>query len=352
MLDIIDASKQQNLDRLRQKHDEGSKILSELSTRTDQLITIVHKKTEILRVLRKEYNKTERLIKNLSKETFVINEKCVALNQSFERLNSEIESIDRKRQQFSRTRAHVDDDIADMEIRNRQLTLSQDHDEPLEKEHEVLLSRVTEAREIRQTVSDEISEALSNSSLEREEIEPKLIAMNEQFLGAIDQRIVLQGRLGEIGTVTEKLEASVLEDEDQIAFLKAYKTLEEERDTIKDRVPGLKADLDADTATLGELKATRHRKQTENEKMSQTAQQKTEELKVLEEQVAGYQEILDRKKDAQEKKDRSSEHFQQQVSPLMELFTRRAELEILLRVVTERAKALKNVIDESEERPV
>ncbi len=336
----IDETKRRSLDELRQRYDNGSKILSEVSAEADRLVAAVAEKTEILRVLKREYNETERLIRDLTREAFVINEKCGSLNSSFARLHKEVESVDRQKAQLTRKKLHLDDEITDMELQNQQLTLSQDH-KPLEEEHAALQVKVKEAEAAKQTISDEISAALSNSSLERDEIEPKLIAMNEQFLEVVDKRIAVQGRLGEIEAIVGELESSVKETEDRIAFLKAYKTLLKDRDSLKETVPALEAALDADTAALSKLKADRDRKQEENEAMSQTAEQKEKEAVLLEGEVAVYQETMQKLKDAQGKRDQSFDGLQQQIEQLMALFTRRAELEIMVRASPEGVKRVK-----------
>ena len=231
MLEIIEEIDHRGLYELRQRRDSGRKALSKLSEELDRISSEMKVKTGLLRSLNTEYAVTERRIKEIQNEVFLIKKKCSGIDDSSVLLHEEFEKRENQLADLESEEENLSNSIANIEKKTRETSgpLS-----ALEKERQGLFKSFQERDAVKQAISDEISEALSKTSLDREEIEPRLMELNMAFLDHMEKRRDIQTRFSEKEDVIKGLAKTIEDLEHQVESLEQLKALQGEISSLKD----------------------------------------------------------------------------------------------------------------------
>lgn len=337
MLGIIEEIDHRGLYELRQRHDSGKKTLSKLSEELDRISSEIKVKTGLLKSLNTEYAVTERRIKEIQNEVFLIKKKCSGVDDSYVLLHEEFEKKENQLAELKGEKENLSNSIANIEkeIRETSSPLS-----TLEKERQGLFKSFQERDAVKQAISDEISEALSKTSLDREEIEPRLMELNTVFLDHMEKRRDIQTRFSEKEDVI-KGQAKTIEDlGHQIESLEQLKALQGEISSLKDVIQKFQVVSESVRSKSEDLAKDLNGKQELFDALAKTNEDRRKEIESLEKEVLQYDEIVTRRDTAQQERDNTFERNEQGLEELMKLFVHKTELEISLLMMGEKIEAI------------
>ena len=342
MLELNGEVDYQGLYELRQRRDSGRKTLSRLSEELNRILPEAKAKAEMLKSLNAEYALTEREMKRNQSEIILLKEKCSSISNGFTRLHME----------FVRGKEQLADLSDEKEILGERITgLEKELYEvsvwmtTQEKEKQELLKEIAEKNEEKQKISDEISELLSETSLEREQIEQQIMELNDSFIDQIGRRNDAQKLLSEREDSIRGLKKSVEDLERQGEFLEQVKKLQGDRNTLRDFIEKLQLVRETFGVKLAEAGNELELKQDEFDDLSQTNEELQEKIEIIEKEVSEYGETIKAKNRAQEENDITSESNRLGLGGLMELFTGKTKLETSLLMMEEKIKAIAGLVE-------
>lgn len=337
MLGVIEEIDHRGLYELRQRHDSGRKTLSKLSEELDRISSEINVKTGLQKSLNTEYAVTERRIKEIQNEVFLIKKKCSGIDDSYVLLHEEFEKKENQLAELKGEKENLSNSIANIEkeIRETSSPLS-----TLEKERQGLFKSFQERDAVKQAISDEISDALSKTSLDREEIEPRLMELNTVFLDHMEKRRDIQTRFSEKEDVI-KGQAKTIEDlGDQIESLEQLKALKGEISSLKDVIQKFQVVSESVRSKSEDLAKDLNGKQERFDALAKTNEDRRKEIESLEKEVSQYDEIVTRRDTAQQEGDSTFERNEQRLEELMKLFVHKTELETSLLMMGEKIEAI------------
>lgn len=342
MLEIRDeiGIEYETLPELLRRRDMGRQSLDDLTRELNRLSSQVEEKATLLKQLNKERLVREREIKDNQNRIFYIREEVSKLDGDAYRLQREYE---KRADELARLRSEKEK-IGDSIIKTEKGILDvSDRLATLEKEKEQTVRRLEEQREEKQTVSDNISNALTNTSLDREDVEARMQELNTLFLARIQERNAVSERLSEL----EMAEKTLLEDinnlEHERDLLDRVKILQSERDAHKPVVERLQEEKDQILSNLAHLQEILEGRQDAFDSLSTRNCEIKEEIASLEKEVAEYDEALEKRSRAQEERDRTLETIEKDLEEIRALFSSRRELQTALLLTDEKIKALEEV---------
>jgi chromosome segregation ATPase len=337
MSGIIEEIDHRGLYELRQRHDSGRKTLSKLSEELDRISSEIKVKTGLLKSLNTEYAVTERRIKESQNEAFLIKRKCsgiddgsVLLHEEFERRDNQLADLESEKENLSNSIANIE-----REIRETSSPLS-----TLEKEEQGLFKSFQERDAVKQAISNEISEALSKTSLDREEIEPRLMELNTAFLDHMDKRRDIQTRLSEKEDDIKGLAKTIEDLGHKIESLEQLKALQVEINSLKDVIQRFPVLNESVRLKSEGLTKKLNRKQEQFDALAKKNGDLRKEIESLEKEVSQYDEMVTRRDTAQKERDSTFERNEQGLEELMKLFVHKTELETSLLMMSQKIEAI------------
>ena len=337
MLGIIEEIDHRGLYELRQRRDSGRKALSKLSEELDRISSEIKVKTGLLKSLNTEYAVTERRIKESQNGLFLIKKKCSGVDDSHVLLHEEFEKRENQLADLEGEKENLSNSIANIE---RKIHETSSPLSTLEKERQGLFKSFQERYAVKQTISDEISEALSKTSLDREEIDSRLMELNTAFLDPMDKRRDIQMRLSEKEDVIKGLPKTIEDLGHQIESLEQLKALKGEINSLKDVIQKFQVVDEPLLSKLEDLTKNLNGKQEQFDTLAKTNEDRRKEIEPLEKEVSEYEEAVARRKTAQEERDSTFEMIEQGLEELMKLFIHKTELETSLLMMGEKIEAI------------
>jgi len=313
MLGMIEEIDHRGLYELRQRRDSGRKALSKLSEELDRISSEIKVKTGLLKSLNTEYAVTERRIKESQNGLFLIKKKCSGVDDSHVLLHEEFEKRENQLADLEGEKENLSNSIANIErkIRETSSPLS-----TLEKERQGLFKSFQERYAVKQTISDEISEALSK------------------------KRRDIQMRLSEKEDVIKGLTKTIEDLGHQIESLEQLKALKGEINSLKDVIQKFQVVDEPLLSKLEDLTKNLNGKQEQFDTLAKTNEDRRKEIEPLEKEVSEYEEAVARRKTAQEERDSTFEMTEQGLEELMKLFIHKTELETSLLMMGEKIEAI------------
>jgi len=313
MLGMIEEIDHRGLYELRQRRDSGRKALSKLSEELDRISSEIKVKTGLLKSLNTEYAVTERRIKESQNGLFLIKKKCSGVDDSHVLLHEEFEKRENQLADLEGEKENLSNSIANIErkIRETSSPLS-----TLEKERQGLFKSFQERYAVKQTISDEISEALSK------------------------KRRDIQMRLSEKEDVIKGLTKTIEDLGHQIESLEQLKALKGEINSLKDVIQKFQVVHEPLLSKLEDLTKNLNSKLEQFDTLAKTNEDRRKEIEPLEKEVSEYEEAVARRKTAQEERDSTFEMTEQGLEELMKLFIHKTELETSLLMMGEKIEAI------------
>jgi chromosome segregation ATPase len=343
MLGIIEEIDHQGLYELRQRHDSGRITLSKLSKELDRISSEIKVKTGLLKSLNTEYAVTERRIKESQNEAFLIRKKCSGIiDDGYLLLHEEFERRENQLADLKSQKTNLSNSIANIEKESRKISRPL---RILEKERQELFKSFQERDAVKQAISDEISEALSKTSLDREEIEPRLMELNTAALDHMDKRRDIQMRLSEKEDAIKGLVDSLFYLKHQIESLEQLKALQGEMNSLKEVIKELQLVNESLPSKPGDLAKDLNDKQERFDALAKKNEDHRKEIESLEKEISEYDETVTRRNTAQEERDSTFQRNEQGLEELMELFIHKTELETSALMMREKIEAIAELVE-------
>ena len=343
MLRIIEEIDHQGLYELRQRHDSGRITLSKLSKELDRISSEIKVKTGLLKSLNTEYAVTERRIKESQNEAFLIRKKrsgiiddgYVLLHEEFERRENQLADLKSQKTNLSNSITNIEKESRKI---SRPLRI-------LEKERQELFKSFQERDAVKQAISDEISEALSKTSLDREEIEPRLMELNMAFLDHMEKRRDIQTRFSEKEDVIKELAKTIEDLEHQIESLEQLKAFQVEISSLKDVIQKFQVVSESVRSKSEDLARKLNRKQEQFDALTKKSEGLRKKIESLEKEVSQYDEIVTKRDTAQQERDSTLERNEQGLEEFMKLFIHKTELETAPLMMKEKIEAIAGLVE-------
>jgi len=326
-----------DLSELRQRRDSGRRALAELSKELDRIFSQIKTNTEMLKRLNTEYAVTQRRIKDNQNEISLIKRKRSGIDDSSVPLYEEFKRRESQLADLKGEKTNLKNSIANIQKESREISSPLS---TLEKERQELSKSFEERNAVKQAISDEISDALSKTSLDREEVEPRLMELNTAFLGHMDKRRDIQMRLSEKKDVIKGLVETIADLEHQIESLEQLKALQGEINSLKDVIQKFQVVSESLRSKSEDLTKKLTGRQEQFDALAKENEDLRKETESLEKEVSEYDETVTRRNTAQEERDSTLERNEQGVEELMKLFIHETELETSLLMMGEKIEVI------------
>ena len=337
MSGIIEDIDYGSLHELRHRRKSGRRTLSNLSEELDFILAELKTKTKQLKTLNTEHAVTERQIKAYRNEIFETRKRCAEIEEGASHLHKEFLIREKQQARLKTEDKDLSERIAEAERESREVS-SQIN--TLEGNRQNLSKRFKEQKAVKQEISDEISEALSRTSLDREEIEPRLEALNKTFMDHIGRRSDIQMRVSEREAVIKGLEEAVEDLLHQIEDLEQLKVLKKDRNAIKDANEKIRVILTSLCSKLENLEEGLEGKQDEFDEVSGVNEKVRSEIDDLQDSVAEYDEAVTVWEKAREENEATREKNTQGQEALFAIYKDRVELETVHLMMEEKIRAI------------
>ncbi|HIJ55569.1 MAG TPA: hypothetical protein HPQ03_05530 [Deltaproteobacteria bacterium] len=345
MSGIIEDIDYGSLHELRHRRKSGRRTLSNLSEELDFILAELKTKTKQLKTLNTEHAVTERQIKAYRNEIFETRKRCAEIEEGASHLHKEFLIREKQQARLKTEDKDLSERIAEAERESREVS-SQIN--TLEGNRQNLSKRFKEQKAVKQEISDEISEALSKTSLDREEIEPRLMALNKTFMDHIGRRSDIQMLVSEREAVIKGLEEAVGDLLHQIEDFEQLKAFKKDRDAVKDVNEKIRVIIRSLCSKLEALEEELERKQDEFDELSGVNEKVKNEIDDLEDAVAEYDEAATERKRAQDENERTREKNNQGREALLAIYKDRVELETVHLMMGEKIRAVAALVESME----
>lgn len=342
MLEIGDEMKIEHgtLSGLRLKRDSGRQLLAELNEELSRLCSGIEEKTTRLKRLNRECLLGQREVKESQNRIFSIKEELAKMDEDAYRLQAEFEKREADLKRLQREKREAADGIIDTEKGIVEVSGSIP---ALEREKENLARHLAERQEERQALSDEISEALSETSLEKEGIEERMMELNTLFLARIQERNAVGERVAEFERAENALKEDIVNLEGERDLFEKIKVLRGERDAFKPVIETLEEEQDQLASGAETKKETLERRQDELDALVDKSCALKEEIKSLEKEVAEYDEALGKRNKAREHSENSLDVIEKDLEEFRALFANRRDLQTTLFLMDEKIEAIEGL---------
>ena len=343
MFDIPEETKRdyRKLAELRKQREAGSKKVAELSDELQLALTAAEEKTQQLKSLRKAYAVSEREIKDCQNDIFMLTKQCSDITESSTLLKAEYEKRKKQLVELENEKKGKTARISEVQQECRYLptTLS-----ALEKELQDLSARMKERSAVKNQLSDEIAQALSKTSVDRDAVEALMMDLNNTFMETIDRKNEVQTLLSETETSIQELTETIQGLEQQVVELGEVKSLQNQRQSVT-------ADLDKNKETLrivdSEYKDTNRRLQDTKDRIDTTIRKNEDllaEMVTLEKEVSEYDELVTLHEIARKDLEQGSQENQQRLDELQEIFTLSLKLNEAILLTKDNVEAMGEIM--------
>jgi chromosome segregation ATPase len=329
------------LDELRKQRDSSSKTLTKLSEGLRLTHSGIEAKTELLKSLHTGYAVAERKIKDYQNDIFLLEKNCSDIVESAALIGEEFERKEKQLAHLERDNKRKAARITEMEKELRELpgTLS-----ILEKEHQDLSESFKERHEVKQRLSDEISEVLSKASVGREDIESMIMELNNTFLKTISSKNEVRMRLSETETYIKELRETIGNLEQQLVLIEEVKLLQGKRKSVKTDVKKHQERLEQLDSEYTEIETQLNDSQEQIDAAIQKNDVIQHEMALLKEEVSEYDEALTRKESAQTERDSTRKMIERGLDELLNIFIYSMELNNALPLIRGKLKAIGKIL--------
>ena len=328
MLYRLDATSYQDVSKLHKRRDLARKTLNDLSEELKRISSELEERTPQLTALRRGLAVTEREIKDSQGEIFLLHRKRIEIDETSSVLLKEIQTREAELAKLNNSKDGLNTDIKNIEIDVQETSNAAS---VLEAKKQDVSSRVDEMEAEKRRLSDDMSQILSKTSLDREKIEEELNDLSTTLFNSIAERDALKQQLSAQETATNEMTKEVSELDEKVALLEEIKALQGERVSLKADVEKQEGEVRSLAPRLKELQKISDVKQEQADKLSTENAERKYSVDSLEKEVKVYDEALSALDGAQERLKSSSKRAEQDRDVLKKLLIDKARLEEELR---------------------
>ncbi|MBF0397864.1 MAG: hypothetical protein HQK78_13880, partial [Desulfobacterales bacterium] len=168
-------------------------------------------------------------------------------------------------------------------------------------------------------LSEEIDNSLSNTSLNRKDVEEKAEKLNFVFINAIEEQQNLNIQLSEQKIKTEKISESVFDLKNRIALLEEIKKLKEEEKILRQDVFVIEKKAIQVNSLLSDLTIKNEDKKEKLSKLSTENLNLEDKIGALFNEVEQYEKYLIKANKAKEKLDNSNKTLEENLKELKDI---------------------------------
>lgn len=341
MLYKLDATSYQDISKLHKRRDLARKTLNELSEELKRISSEMEETTPQLTALRRRLAVTEREITDSQGEIFLLHRKRMEIDETSSVLLKEIQSREAELAKLNNSKDGLNTDIKNIEIDVQETSNAAS---VLEAKKQDVSSRVDEMEGEKRRLSDDISQILSRTSLDREKIEEELNDLSTTLFNSIAERDALKQQLSAQETATNEMTKEVSELDEKVVLLEEIKALQGERVSLKADVEKQEGESQSLASRLKELQKISDVKQEQADMLSSENAERKYSVDSLEKEVKVYDEALSALDGAQERLKSSSKQAEQDRDVLKKLLIDKARLEEELRTAMEKATSIVDIM--------
>ncbi len=278
-----------DMSELRKQRNSSVEKCADLSAQLQHLDAELEKKNQKLTALKREFIVAERKIPDTRNHIFQINKKLYDIDETAHAFIKDFESKENELAEFHRMKQVLETDTDDM--RNNLQELSKELTF-IDAETKQDTQQIAQLLEEKHELSDEVSKYLSNTSLERDQVEEKFIELNRGFMSSMDEREAVRKRLENLKMTVKMLPDTVDKLKQQLVFLEEVKVIHSETASIRTEVAKLDNEFLAADSNLKERQRELTGKKEHLDLLLSGNSDKKEKIDSLEKEVSSYSEVL------------------------------------------------------------
>ncbi len=341
MLPMYGIAAHKDLSELRQNCNAAAKKRETLAEQYEYLNQELEKKRKQKDDLRRNLAVTERQIKDIEKDIFLMNSKKSELDETSIAM---IQEVGNKEIQLSALKELMGSLTEQLNAAVNDVQQAAEDLPALEAEYNLVSQKAGELEKEQHDLSNDIVKCLVNTSLERAEVEADLNNQSTAFMQSIDERMNAEQLLSEQKTSSGKLSAIRDELAQKVMNVEAIRLMETERKLLQTEVAQLEADFQFLDATQRDLLTPLNDKRKQLDIVLTQNTEAKNAIVVLQTAVGPYEQIISEVNTAQVASDHAKRNMTQVSDELMEKLVRKAEMEEALQGVWDKFDELTQIL--------
>jgi chromosome segregation ATPase len=330
-----------DISELRQNCNTAAKKREALAEQYEYLNQELEKKRKQKDDLRRNLAVTERQIKDIQKDIFLMNSKKSELDETSIAM---IQEVGNKEIQLSALKELMGSLTEQLNAAVKNVQLAAEDLPALEAEYNLVSQKAEELEKEQRDLSNDIVKCLVNTSLERAEVEADLNNQSTAFMQSIDERMNAEQQLSEQKASSGKLSAIRDELAQKVMNVEAIKLIETERKLLQTEVAQLEANFQFLDATQSDLLTPLNDKRKQLDTVVAQNIEAKNKIVALETEVGPYEKIISEANTAQAASDHAKRNMTQVSDELMEKLVRKAEMEEALQSVWDKFDELTQIL--------
>jgi len=330
-----------DISELRQNRNSAAKKRDALAEQYEHLNQELEQKRKQKEDLRRNLAVTERQIKDIQKDIFLMNSKKSKMDETSIAI---IQEVANKETQLSALKALMGSLTEQLQATIKDVQQVVEDLPALEADYNLVSQKADELEKEQRDLSNDIVKCLVNTSLERAEVEADLNNQSTAFMQSIDERMNAEQLLSEEKASSGKLSAIRDELAQKVMDIEAIRLMETERKLLQTEVAQLGADFQFLNATQSDLITPLNDKRKQLDTLVSQNTETKNAIVALETEVGPYEKIISEAKIAQAASDDAKRNMTRVSDELMEKLVRKAEMEEALQGIWDKFDELAQIL--------
>lgn len=310
---------------LQKKFFSSSKELSESKAILDDKNSELEKDSAQLKSFNREFLIAEKKTKDAENRISLLRKKIPEMGDGLNSLDRESKRTKAELQNLAAKKRDLSEDIARIELSVQQ-TINAVADIEAGSQ-EALLSAIERCDTEKARLSEEISEMLSKTSIEKEQSETELNDISLDFAKRVSERDHTKGLLAERGKVVAGLKDEITFLEKKCSLIEEVIELGDKRNSLKTDIKKMEKAARTSNRKVKELQEALSDKEEELNTLSSGNVERKNSIASLEKEVGLYDELVLKVQDSENKLTESGALAEQAVSGMKKLFIDSTRLE-------------------------
>jgi len=314
---------------LQKKFFSSSKELSELKAILDDKNSELEKDSAQLKSFNREFLIAEKKTKDAENMISLLRKKIPEMADGLNSLDRESKRTEAELDNLTAKKRDLSENIARIELSVQQ-TIDAVADIEAESQ-EALLSAIERCDTEKARLSEEISEMLSKTSIEKEQVEAELNELSLNFAKRIRERDHIKALLTERQKVVAGLKDEITLLEKKCSLIEKVIELGDKRNSLKTDIEKMEKEALTSSRKVKELQKALSDKEEELNTLSSENVERKSSIASLEKEVGFYDELVQKVQNSANKLAESATLVGQAVSDIKRLFVDNTRLERELR---------------------
>ena len=314
---------------LQKKFFSSSKELSELKAILDDKNSELEKDSAQLKSFNREFLIAEKKTKDAENMISLLRKKIPEMADGLNSLDRESKRTEAELDNLTAKKRDLSENIARIELSVQQ-TIDAVADIEAESQ-EALLSAIERCDTEKARLSEEISEMLSKTSIEKEQVEAELNELSLNFAKRIRERDHIKALLTERQKVVAGLKDEITLLEKKCSLIEELIELGDKKNSLKTDIEKMEKEARTSNQKVKELQKALSEKEEELNTLSSGNVERKSSIASLEKEVGFYDELVQKVQNSANKLAESATLVGQAVSDIKRLFVDNTRLERELR---------------------